>query len=894
MDAASLKKRLNTIEGRIEKLEAPLGYPMGFDIVKHLDSTYFRDSLLGEHPFLEPARNAEDYFERRAHFDSRRAGLAEQYKGIINREESNGQRWYAPFSTRIGIIADEFLYKSFVSTADFIPLTPKNFRDHVGQLDLVLVTTSWRGLAGEWVGASQQRSRIRKLIENELIPMYQDAGTPVAFYSKEDPPNFDVFLSTAKKCDYVFTSAVEKIPEYEKACPRAKAIEVLSFSVDHRHHNPVGSRKNRIDDVVFAGSWHNHKYHERRRSALQIFDGVIDSGRNLRIIDRNWSLDNEKYLFPERYLPYVEPAIKHDELLQIHRTSDLVINLNSVVGSSTMYANRVVELQAMGCTVLSNYSAGVNDQFPNVFMPDSAQETRSIIESLTPEHQYRNQMAGLRNVFTNHVNFDRIRQLLSVCGLAEASSPKPKVAVVGSLSTAQEFVDGQSYQEELPVFNSVEAARAAGIELACTLADGFDYGQHYLQDLLNATKYVASDVVFKAGESDDYKTHHSFTGDAEPNHGALRWLTPSSAAASTHGDAYRLDGFEVAERGRESLNVIQEPAVISVVIPIYNNGEHLEFKCFESLRRSSLFTQMEILLIDDGSTDPNTIRTVKNLAERFSNVRTYFFETGGSGSASRPRNHGLAMATADWITYLDPDNEALNDGYAKLLKLARDNGSDFAIGNMARNAVGRKLVNYVRILRKQIIQDEVAVDTYKVDESVLRKINFTPMSIQALVANTQWLRSLGIEQPVGAVGQDSYFFQQMLYYAKQISLLNEPIHMYFAAVSNSTVNSLGPKFYRKYIPLESARAEWLDSIGLLSEYRKRRMEKFTKGWYIDKLNRVAPEELEESKQLVVQLAEFYGAHQWEDPELKEFFDANKAPAGDILLNADERVGQERV
>src|SRR5690606_36977201 len=141
-------------------------------------------------------------------------------------------------------------------------------------------------------------------------------------------------------------------------------------------------------------------------------------------------------------------------------------------------------------------------------------------------------------------------------------------------------------------------------------------------------------------------------------------------------------------------------------IPIYNNGEHLEFKCFESLRRSSLFTQMEILLIDDGSTDPNTIRTVKNLAERFSNVRTYFFETGGSGSASRPRNHGLAMATADWITYLDPDNEALNDGYAKLLKLARDNGSDFAIGNMARNAVGRKLVNYVRILRKQIIQDE--------------------------------------------------------------------------------------------------------------------------------------------------------------------------------------------
>lgn len=879
MDATSLNKRLATIDGRLEKLETPIGFPMGFEMSKHLNSAYFRDSLLGGHPFLEPANSAEQYLERRAYFDSKRTPLNEQYKDIINREESNGQRWYTPFTTRIGVIADEFLYKSFVSTAQFIPLTPTNFRDYVGQLDLVLVTSSWRGLAGEWVGASQQRSRIRKLIENELIPLYRDSGIPVAFYSKEDPPNYDVYLSTAQKCDYVFTSAVEKIQDYQEACPRAKAVDVLSFSVDHRHHNPVGSRKNRIDDVVFAGSWHNHKYHERRRSALQIFDGVIDSGRSLRIIDRNWSLENEKYLYPERYLPYVEPAIKHDELLRIHRTSDLAINLNSVVGSPSMYANRVVELQAMGCTVLSNYSAGVNDQFPNVFMPDNEQETQAIIASLTPDHQYRNQMAGLRNVFTNHVNFDRIRKLLSICGLAEAKAPNPKVAVVGVPEVAQQFIDGQSCQEELEVFTSVDAASTAGYDLACTVVEGYDYEQHYLQDLLNATKYVANGVVFKASSEDPYQTHHAYTNDAEPAHGALRWLDSNGEEPAMNQQAYRLDGFEVAQRSRETIQVEQPVALVSVVIPIYNNGEHLEFKCFESLRRSSIFEQMEILLIDDGSTDARTVKTVKNLAARYPNVRTHFFETGGSGSASRPRNHGLAMATAPWITYLDPDNEALNDGYAKLLELARTNGSDFAIGNMARNAVGRKLVNYVRILRKPIIEDEIAPDTYKVDETVLRKINFTPMSIQALVANTQWLRSLGIEQPVGAVGQDSYFFQQMLYYAKQISLLNEPIHMYFAAVSNSTVNTLGPKFYRKYIPLESARAQWLESIGLLADYRKRRMEKFTKGWYIDKLNRVAPEELEESKQLVVQLADFYGTHQWEDPELKKFFAENHAPSG---------------
>jgi len=139
------------------------------------------------------------------------------------------------------------------------------------------------------------------------------------------------------------------------------------------------------------------------------------------------------------------------------------------------------------------------------------------------------------------------------------------------------------------------------------------------------------------------------------------------------------------------------------------------------------------------------------------------------------------------------------------------------------------------------------------------------------VANTSWLRSLGIEQPVGAVGQDSYFFQQMLYYARRISLLNEPIHAYFAAVANSTVNTLGTKFYKKYLPLERARSTWLREIGLLETYKERRMEGFAKGWYVQKLSMVAPEELEESKRLIVELSRFYGEHEWADPELQEFF-----------------------
>lgn len=875
MDSKALGKRLNTIEGRIEELSAPEGYPQGFDVDTYLGSQYYEDGLAGLHPFVDPASTQSEYITRRDYFGETRLPIVEEYSSIINMADSDGQRWYEPFKLKIGIIADEFLYKSFVNTAHFVPLTPKNYLDYVGDLDLVLVTSTWRGLNGEWFGASQKSSAIRKLIENDLIPSFQASGTPVAFYSKEDPPNYSVYISTAQKCDFIFTSAVEMVDRYQEDCLDVKSIGVLPFSVDYAHHNPVGSRKHRINDVVFAGSWHNHKYPERRLAAANIFDGVINSNRKLRIIDRNWDLDISRYQFPQHYLPYVEASVAHDDLLRIHRTSDIVINLNSVISSSSMYANRVVELQAMGCTVLSNYNAGVNDQFPNVFMPESSFDTADIIESLDGESLYRNQMAGLRNVYANHVNFDRMRILLTACGLVAKKAEPRRIAILGERNFAEKFssdqvLEGSTADSCLEVVSSFEEAREKEMDLVCTVSEVHEYSQNYLQDLINATKYVAADEIFKAEPGARTDEHLDFTDEVVPKHGSLRWLSASVEQPSK--SKFMLDGFGVKESPREVVSVVPhtEPK-LTVIVPVYNNGHHLEFKCFESLRRSSIFEAMEILLIDDGSTDKFTRNTVLDLERRFDNVKSYLFEIGGSGSASRPRNKGLQLASADWLTYLDPDNEALSDGYAKLLKLGQENNSNFAIGNMVRNADRRKLVNNVRNLRSRIHQNKVAEETYEIDETLLSKINFSPMSIQALVADTVWLRSTGIEQPLGAVGQDSFFFQQMLYYSDKISLLNEPIHAYFAAVSNSTVNSLGPNFYKKYLPLESARAKWLEEVGLLDEYKAKRMEPFAKWWYLEKLKRVEPEGVDESVATIHQLVDFYGEHEWVDEELKEFF-----------------------
>src|SRR5699024_2187091 len=104
---------------------------------------------------------------------------------------------------------------------------------------------------------------------------------------------------------------------------------------------------------------------------------------------------------------------------------------------------------------------------------------------------------------------------------------------------------------------------------------------------------------------------------------------------------------------------------LSVIVPIHNNGKYLKYKCFSSLKRLKCFNDLEIIFVDDGSTDKETLRIIEDIRSTHDIVYKRF-ETG-SGSASRPRNEGVYLATTDLITYLDPDNEAVDDGYSILL-----------------------------------------------------------------------------------------------------------------------------------------------------------------------------------------------------------------------------------
>jgi len=89
--------------------------------------------------------------------------------------------------------------------------------------------------------------------------------------------------------------------------------------------------------------------------------------------------------------------------------------------------------------------------------------------------------------------------------------------------------------------------------------------------------------------------------------------------------------------------------LISIIIPCYNQGEYLAESIASVL--ASDFTDLEIIVVDDGSTEPETCRILEML--NYPKTRLIRRANGGLAAA---RNSGIAQAQGRYILALDADD----------------------------------------------------------------------------------------------------------------------------------------------------------------------------------------------------------------------------------------------
>lgn len=107
--------------------------------------------------------------------------------------------------------------------------------------------------------------------------------------------------------------------------------------------------------------------------------------------------------------------------------------------------------------------------------------------------------------------------------------------------------------------------------------------------------------------------------------------------------------------------------IISIIIPVYKVEQYLD-ECVMSVINQT-YKNLEIILVDDGSPD-SCPKKCDEWAARDSRIKVLHKKNGGLSSA---RNAGLAVATGEYIGFIDSDDYVDTAMYEDLMHIIKQN-----------------------------------------------------------------------------------------------------------------------------------------------------------------------------------------------------------------------------
>ena len=151
--------------------------------------------------------------------------------------------------------------------------------------------------------------------------------------------------------------------------------------------------------------------------------------------------------------------------------------------------------------------------------------------------------------------------------------------------------------------------------------------------------------------------------------------------------------------------------LVSMIIPVYGVEAYLG-ECLETVLNQT-YKNLEIILIDDESPD-RCSEICDQYAQKDERIKVIHQKNGGAANA---RNHGLDMATGEYICFIDSDDKIENNYVEKLLGAIKDNKaevvvcsfkllSDWTCGLIWNKMFDKKTLEGVRFEEGHKIDDE--------------------------------------------------------------------------------------------------------------------------------------------------------------------------------------------
>lgn len=207
-------------------------------------------------------------------------------------------------------------------------------------------------------------------------------------------------------------------------------------------------------------------------------------------------------------------------------------------------------------------------------------------------------------------------------------------------------------------------------------------------------------------------------------------------------------------------------ALISVIIPVYNVEKYVS-KCITSVI-SQTYTNLEILLIDDGSTDGSgTI--CDSYIQKDKRVKVIHKENGGLSSA---RNCGLAHATGEYIAFIDSDDYVKPNFIETLHKRLVTDNSDIAVCNFDRTDENGNIISEFSLItpsEKKVLNQKEFWESFH-DHSAVNIVAWNKLYKKTIFDSVRYFE--------GHIHEDVFIIPEIIERTEKISFVVESLYCY--------------------------------------------------------------------------------------------------------------------
>lgn len=228
---------------------------------------------------------------------------------------------------------------------------------------------------------------------------------------------------------------------------------------------------------------------------------------------------------------------------------------------------------------------------------------------------------------------------------------------------------------------------------------------------------------------------------------------------------------------------------LSIIIPSFNGETRLETSVKSVLTALQCQgipqNETEIIIVDDGSQDA-TLKIAEFLAAKAPNISVFQQKNAGVSTA---RNHGLQVATGNWVCFVDDDDTITEDAFFRFSQAKTD--ADIVI-----------LKSQCNNIERYPWKDHFNVGVpYEKDD--LMKAGYLRGSICGCIFRRSFLLENKLQFPEGiTLGEDTVLFSESISYAKHIIFLD--IDYY---IINQRTDSASRKFDKNDISMISKAME---------------------------------------------------------------------------------------